>query len=39
MYVPSIIQQGSYNNKLYALGAMESSVVLYYNKDMLKKQV
>ena len=37
MYVPSIIQQGTYNGKLYDLGAMESSVVLYYNKDMLKK--
>ena len=24
-----------YNNKLYALGAMESSVGLYYNKEIL----
>ena len=35
MYLDSIIQQGTYNNKLYALGAMESSVGLYYNKDIL----
>ncbi len=36
-YVDSIIQQGTYNNKLYSLGAMEASVMLYYNKDMLKE--
>ena len=35
VYLDSIIQQGPYNNKLYALGAMESSVGLYYNKDIL----
>lgn len=34
-YLQSIIEQGTYNNKLYALGAMESSVGLYYNKDIL----
>jgi len=34
-YLDSIIKQGTYNNKLYALGAMESSVGLYYNKDIL----
>lgn len=36
-YLPSIIQQGTYQNKLYALGVMESSVGLYYNKDILEK--
>lgn len=36
-YLPSIIEQGTYNNKLYALGAMESSVGLYYNKDILEE--
>lgn len=36
-YLPSIIQQGTYQKKLYALGVMESSVGLYYNKDILKK--
>lgn len=34
-YLDSIITQGTYDNKLYALGAMESSVGLYYNKDIL----
>lgn len=36
-YLQSIIDQGTYNGKLYALGAIESSVGLYYNKDILKK--
>ena len=35
VYLKSIIEQGTYNNKLYALGAMESSVGLYYNKEIL----
>ena len=29
-YLPSIIEQGTVNDKLYALGVMESSVGLYY---------
>ena len=28
-------QQNTYNGKIYAVGATESSVALYYNKDML----
>jgi len=36
-YLPSIIQQGTYKNKLYALGHMESTVSLYYNEDLLNK--
>ncbi len=35
VYLPSIIDQGTYDHKLYALGAMESSVGLYYNKEIL----
>lgn len=35
-YLPSIIEQGTYDDKLYALGVMESSVGLYYNKDILE---
>ena len=35
VYLDSIIEQGTYDGKLYALGAMESSVGLYYNKDIL----
>ncbi len=37
VYLQSIIEQGTYNDKLYALGAMESSVGLYYNKAILKE--
>lgn len=37
IYLESIIEQGTYQEKLYALGAMESSVGLYYNKDILKE--
>ncbi|MGL5722252.1 MAG: ABC transporter substrate-binding protein [Brevinema sp.] len=33
-FIPSIIDQGTINNKLYALGFLESGVVLYYNKDI-----
>lgn len=37
IYLESIIEQGTYNNHLYALGAMESSVGFYYNKDILEE--
>lgn len=37
IYLESIIDQGTYDNQLYALGAMESSVGLYYNKDILEE--
>jgi len=36
-FVPSIVKQGTWNGKLYALGAMESSVAIYYNKKMFKE--
>ncbi len=39
IYLPSIIDQGTYNDKLYALGVMESSVGLYYNKEILQEAV
>ncbi|WP_017211926.1 sugar ABC transporter substrate-binding protein [Clostridium beijerinckii] len=32
-----IIDQGTYKGKLYGLGAMDASVVIFYNKDMLAK--
>ena len=35
-YLDSILDQGTVDGKLYALGAMESSVGLYYNKAILK---
>lgn len=34
-YLESIIDQGTYNDKLYALGAAETIVALYFNKDIL----
>ncbi|SDI67446.1 ABC transporter substrate-binding protein [Alteribacillus bidgolensis] len=37
-YVDSIIEQGTYQNELYSLGAMEASVMLYYNKDILEEE-
>lgn len=37
IYLESILEQGTYQNQLYALGVMESSVGLYYNKDILEK--
>lgn len=33
--LPSIIAEGTYDNKLYSLGYSESSVGIYYNKKML----
>ncbi len=37
VYLESILEQGTYDGKLYALGVMESSVGLYYNKEILDK--
>lgn len=37
IYLPSILEQGTYQDQLYALGAMESSVGLYCNKDILSQ--
>ena len=36
-YLPSIIEQGTVNDELYALGVMESSVGFYYNKDIIEE--
>ena len=36
-YLPSIIEQGTVNDQLYALGVMESSVGFYYNKDIIEE--
>ena len=33
---PSIIQQGTYEDELYTLGVMDSSVGIFYNKDMFE---
>ena len=37
IYLESILEQGTYQGQLYALGVMESSVGMYYNKDILEK--
>ncbi len=37
IYLDSILEQGTVDGKLYGLGAMESSVGLYYNKSILKE--
>lgn len=34
--LPSIIQQGTYDGKMYAVGYSESGVGVFYNKQMLK---
>ncbi|MDF2884666.1 MAG: ABC-type sugar transport system, periplasmic component [Clostridiaceae bacterium] len=34
--LPSIIDQGTYNGKMYAIGFSESNVGIYYNKKMFK---
>ncbi|MNC04905.1 Cyclodextrin-binding protein precursor [compost metagenome] len=34
-FVPSILQQGTYQGKFYAPGLNESSVVLFYNKKIM----
>ena len=34
-FLDSTKNQGTYDGKIYAIGATESSVALYYNRDML----
>ena len=36
-FLPTIIDQGSVNDSLYALGAFDSAMVLYYDRDMFEK--
>lgn len=36
-YLPSIIEQGTVGDQLYALGVMESSVGFYYNKEIIEE--
>ena len=36
-YLPSIIEQGTVDGRLYALGVMESSVGFFYNKDLAEE--
>jgi ABC-type glycerol-3-phosphate transport system substrate-binding protein len=36
-FLPSLIEQGSYDGKLYALGAFDSALVVYYNRDLMER--
>lgn len=36
-FVPSTVAQCTYDGKIYAMSATESSVAFYYNKDMLRE--
>lgn len=36
-FLPGLLEQGRYNNKTYAIGQNESTVVLFYNKDIFDK--
>lgn len=36
-FLPSIIQQGTYNSKLYSLGQFDSGLGFYANKELLEK--
>lgn len=36
-FLPTIIQQGTYEGELYALGAFESALVIYYNRAITTK--
>lgn len=35
-YLPSVVAQGTYQDKFYAVGMSESSVVLFYNRKLIK---
>ena len=36
-FLPSIIEQGTFDGRLYALGAFDSALVVYYNRDVIEK--
>lgn len=36
-FLPTVLQQGTINGHLYALGAFESAVVLYYDRTLLDR--
>ena len=35
--LPSLLEQGTYDGELYALGAFESALVVYYNRDIIEE--
>ena len=36
-FLPSVVEQGTYEGRLYALGAFDSALVVYYNRDAIEK--
>ncbi|MBN1513603.1 MAG: sugar ABC transporter substrate-binding protein, partial [Phycisphaerae bacterium] len=36
-FLPSILTQGTFNEKLYSLGAFDSALVVYFNRDLMEK--
>jgi multiple sugar transport system substrate-binding protein len=36
-FLPTILAQGTIDGRLYALGAFDSAVVLYYDRDLLRR--
>ncbi|UCG15833.1 MAG: sugar ABC transporter substrate-binding protein [Phycisphaerales bacterium] len=36
-FLPSILDQGTFKGKLYALGAFDSALVVYYNRDAIEQ--
>ena len=35
--LPSLLEQGTYRGRLYALGAFDSALVVYYNREAMEK--
>jgi ABC-type glycerol-3-phosphate transport system substrate-binding protein len=36
-FLPSILEQGTYEGSLYALGAFDSALVVYFNRDIVER--
>lgn len=36
-FLPTILAQGTYQERLYALGAFDSALVVYYNRDIVQR--
>ncbi|MCP4589600.1 MAG: extracellular solute-binding protein, partial [bacterium] len=36
-FLPSVLAQGTFGGRLYSLGAFESALVVYYNRDIIER--
>ncbi len=36
-FLPTVVAQGTFNERLYALGAFDSALVVYYNRDIIAR--